>query len=419
MFPRSDQMQFAMPKINTRDFSVATRTSSRENNRQIVLNLIRDRQPISRADLARCMHVTRGVVGVLVQELIVQGVICEGATGEPSRGRKANFLHLRTRDRLAIAVDVGFPKTCLMLCDLSGRQLAVETYDTIFPVTEFVRDLAGRIRRILKIQNSGLACEGIGIVVPGMVNHRTGEILNAPSLGWQGVEIRAKLAAATGLPVHVEDSGRACALAQLWFEPHEASDDHSFVYISVSDGVSVGIVVNGELLQGRDDIASEFRHLPLNLDGPNCMCEGTGCWEAYTSNLATLSRYFGWNLSKPGAQAFREKKAQAFTVLDLVARARSGDKKAVAALQATGRFLGLGLAAIVNVVNPDCIYLAGEITTAWDLIENSVRDAMSERTLTAAAARTPLRVTSNQDYPRLRGAAALIAARTFAAPRVA
>jgi predicted NBD/HSP70 family sugar kinase len=109
-----------------------------------------------------------------------------------------------------------------MLCDLSGRQLAVETYDTICPVTEFVKDLAGRIRRILKTQNSGLACEGIGIVVPGMVNHQTGEILHAPSLGWQGVEIRAKLTAATGLPVHVEDSGRACALAQLWFEPHEA-----------------------------------------------------------------------------------------------------------------------------------------------------------------------------------------------------
>ena len=152
---------------------------------------------------------------------------------------------------------------------------------------------------------------------------------------------------------------------------------------------------------------------------PELMCDATGCWEAYISNLATLSRYFGWNLSKPGAHAFRAKKAQAFTVLDLVARARSGDQKAVAALQATGRFLGLGLAAIVNVVNPDCVYLAGEITTAWDLIENSVRDAMSERALTSAAARTPLRVTSNQDHPRLRGAAALIAARTFAAPRVA
>ena len=408
-----------MRKINTRDFSIATRTTSREINRRIVLNLIRERQPISRADLARYMNVTRGVVGVLVQELIAEGVILEGATGEPARGRKPTFLHIRTHDRLAIAVDVRFSKTYLMLCDLSGRQLAIETYDTVFSIPEFVKTLAGRIRRILKRADLAGACEGIGVVVPGMVDYRTGKILNAPTLGWRGVEIRAKLAAATGLPVQVENSGRACALAQLWFEPGEASGGQSFVYISVSDGVGVGIVVNGELLRGRDHIAGEFGHMPLNLDGPLCMCSANGCWEAYTSNLATLSRYFGWNLSKLSPQALKDKKAETFTVLDLVARARTGDEKALAAIEATARFLGLGLAGIVNVVNPDCIYLAGEITTAWDLIENSVRDAMSERTLTEAAARTPLRVTSTQDYPRLRGAAALIAAPTFAAPRVA
>ena len=412
-------MQFVMRKINTLDFSVATRGTSREINRRIALNLIRDRQPISRADLARCMNVTRGVISVLVQELIAQGVICEGATGEPARGRKPIFLHIRTRDRFALAVDVRFSKTYLMLCDFSGRELAIESYDTVFSIPAFVKTLAGRIRRMLRAQNLSGACEGIGVVVPGMVDHQTGKILNAPALGWREVEIRAQLAAATGLPVYIENSGRACALAQLWFESEETSGGQSFVYISVSDGVGVGIVVDGEVLRGRDHIAGEFGHMPLNLDGPLCMCNANGCWEAYTSNLATLSRYFGWNLSKLSRQASKEKKAETFTVLDLVARARNGDKKALSAIQATARFLGLGLAGIVNVVNPDCFYLAGEITTAWDLIENSVRDAISERTLTEAAARTPLRVTSTQDYPRLRGAAALIAAPTFAAPRVA
>ena len=407
-----------MRKIDTRDFSVATRTTSREINRRTALNLIRERQPISRADLARYMHVTRGVVGVLVQELIGQGVICEEATGEPARGRKPTFLHIRTSDRFAIAVDVRFSKTYLMLCDLSGRELAIETYDTLFSIPEFIKNLAARIRRMLKAQNLTGGCEGIGVVVPGMVDHETGKILNAPALGWREVEIRAKLTAATGLPVYVENSGRACALAQLWFESGEASGGQSFVYISVSDGVGVGIVVDGELLRGRDHLAGEFAHMPLNLDGPLCMCNANGCWEAYTSNLATLSRYFGWNLSKLSPKALKDKTEQTFTVLDLVARARNGDKKALEAIQATARFLGLGLAGIVNAVNPDCIYLGGEITAAWDLIENSVRDGMSERTLTKTALRTPLRVTSTHGHPRLRGAAALIAASTFAAPRV-
>jgi predicted NBD/HSP70 family sugar kinase len=408
-----------MRKINTRDFHVATRTTSREINRRIALNLIREHQPISRADLARRMKVTRGVASVLVQELIEQGVIYEGATGEAARGRKPTFLHIRTRDRLAMAVDVRFSKTYLMLSDFSGRQLSLESYDTIFTIPEFVRDLARRVRRMLKTHGVESICEGIGVVVPGMVDHRTGRILKAPTLGWQDVDIRESLAAATGLPVQVENSGRACSLAHLWLERDEAAATQSFVYVNVSDGVGVGMVLNGELVRGHNYIAGEFGHMPLSLDGPRCMCGMTGCWEAYISNLATLSRYFGRNLSKLSPKSLRDIAHDSFTVLDLVTRARAGDGKAMAAISATARFLGLGLATVVNVVNPDCIYLAGEVTTAWDLIENTVREALGERALTEAAARTPLRVSSTHEYPRLRGAAALIAAPTFAAPRVA
>ncbi|HEY5443122.1 MAG TPA: ROK family transcriptional regulator [Pyrinomonadaceae bacterium] len=408
-----------MRKINTRDFTVATRTTSREINRRIVLNVIREHQPISRADLARHLNITRGVVSTLVQELIAQGVIYEGATGEAARGRKPTFLHIRTGDRLAIAVDVRFTKTYLMLCDFSGRQLALEAHDTIFDVPEFIKDLSTRIRRILKTHGAKATCEGIGVVIPGMVDQRTGLILNAPALGWRGVEIRDKLAAATRLPVQIENSGRACALAQLWLGRDEATGPNSFVFISVSDGLGVGMVVNGELVRGHDHIAGEFGHIPLSLDGPRCMCGSSGCWEAYISNLATLSRYFGWNLFKLSPNSLRDAGNSSFTVLDLVARARAGDAKALGAIQATARFLGLGLGSIVNTVNPDCIYMAGEITTAWDLMEDTVRQALAERTLTESAARTPLRLSTTQESPRLSGAAALIAAPSFAAPRVA
>jgi predicted NBD/HSP70 family sugar kinase len=408
-----------MRKINTRDFHVATRTTSRDINRRIVLNLIREHQPISRADLARRLNMTRGAVSVLVQELIAQGVIFEGATGEAARGRKPTFLHIRTRDRLAIAVDVRFSKTYLMLCDFSGRQLALEAHDTIFSVPEFIKDLSVRIRRMLKTHRAKSTCEGIGVVIPGMVDQRTGLILNAPALGWRGVDIRDKLAAATGLPVQIENSGKACTLAQLWLVRGESTGPNSFVFISVSDGVGVGMVINGELVRGHNHIAGEFGHMPLNLDGPRCMCGSLGCWEAYISNLATLSRYFGWNLSQLNPNSLRDAEHSSFTVLDLVARARGGDAKAIAAIQSTARFLGLGLGTIVNVANPDCIYLAGEITTAWDLIGDTVRQALAERALTESAARTPLRVSVTEESPRLRGAAALIAAPSFAAPLVA
>lgn len=407
-----------MRKINTRDFRVATRTTARDINRRIALNLVREHQPISRADLARQMNVTRGVVSVLVQELIDQKVIYEGATGEVVRGRKPTFLHIRTQNRFAIAVDIRFSRTYLMLSDFAGQQLALESFETIFSVPGFIKDLALRIRRMAKSDGFLGNCEGVGIAVPGMVDQRTGRILNAPALGWREVEIRDKLSAATGLEVHVENSARACALAQLWLERGQ-TDQHSFAYVNVSDGVGVGVVVGGELLRGRDHVAGEFGHVPLNLDGPRCMCGARGCWEAYTSNLATLSRYFGWDLSKLSPNALRQADQNSFTVLELIGRARNSDAKALNALRETGRFLGLGLATIVNVLNPDCIYLSGEITTSWDLIESDVRAALASRALTESAGRTLLRVRPTQDYPRLKGAAALIAAPTFAAPRVA
>src|SRR5713226_5070890 len=193
-----------MREINTRDFNVATRTTSRDINRRIALNVIRERQPISRADLARHMNMTRGAVSVLVQELITQGLIYEGATGEAARGRKPTFLHIRTHDRLVVAVDVRFTRTFLMLCDFSGRQLAIENFETVVPIAEFVKDLTVRIRKRLGSQGVGFSCEGIGLVVPGMVDQRTGKILNAPALGWKEVDIRTKLSGATGLSVHIE-----------------------------------------------------------------------------------------------------------------------------------------------------------------------------------------------------------------------
>src|SRR5260370_10194476 len=198
-----------MRKINTRDFHIATRTTSRDINRHIALNLIREHQPISRADLARRMKMTRGVVSVLVQQLFTQELIYEGATGEAARGRKPTFLHIRTHDRLVIAVDVRFSKTYLMLCDFAGHPLAIETYDTVFSITDFIRDLARRIKKMLKSGGFEADCEGIGLVVPGMVDQRTGRVLNAPALGWKDIDIKTKLPAAPSLPFHIENSDRA------------------------------------------------------------------------------------------------------------------------------------------------------------------------------------------------------------------
>jgi predicted NBD/HSP70 family sugar kinase len=405
-----------MRRIDPSRFRVATQGTSRDINRRIVLNLVRARQPISRADLARAMGVRRGAVSVIVNELLERKLLFEGATGEAVRGRKPTFLYVESRRRAVVAVDVRASQTYLMLADLLGKPLSgVIGIPTVTDPKALVKTLAKRIRSLLEEQPDVDACEGIGVVVPGMVEHSTMRILHAPTLGWRNVDLREALAAATQCPVQIENSGRACALAQLW-TMHADPAAGDLVFVSVSDGLGVGVVVQGEVLRGRNNIAGEFGHVPLALDGPRCSCGASGCWEAYISNRATLARYFGRAMEAAGPVPSEQR---TFTIEDLIARAKGGDAKAAAALQATGRYLGLGLASVINALDPARVYIGGEITAAWDLIDATVRAALAERTLTPAAASTPIRPVSSAEYPRLQGAAALVTAPAFAAPVVA
>lgn len=395
---------------------VATRGTAREINSRIVLNLVRARQPISRADLARLMGVRRSVVTLIVNDLLERGLIFEGATGETERGRKPTFLYIDSRRRAVLAADIRASQTFLMLADLVGKPLAgVISFPTHRDPKQEVAALAARIRQLLADHPEIDACEGVGVVVPGMVEHTTMRVLHAPTLGWRNVDLRDPLAAATGLPVQIENSGRACALAQVWAHRDEAVGN--LVFVSVSDGVGVGVIIDGELVRGQHNIAGEFGHVPLSLDGPRCSCGANGCWEAYISNRATLARYFGRAASED--QGLQDARLRQFTIEDLIARARAGDAKAVAALEATARYLGLGLASVVNALDPALVCIGGEITLAWDLLEDAVRAALAERALTPAAAQTEIRPVAATEYPRLQGAAALVAAPAFAVPVVA
>jgi N-acetylglucosamine repressor len=380
---------------------VARRGLSREINRRIALDLVRRRQPLSRADLARLMGVRRGAVSLIVNDIIAEGLLFEGAKGETARGRKPKFLYVDSRRRSVIAVDVRPTRTSLMATDLLAAPIVgVSGFSTEADPKRFVRTLADRIGRL--------------VTEPGMVDSDGERVLYAPRLGWRDVPLGEMLAAQTGLTVHIENSGRACALAQVW-SSRDATDAHGdIVFVSVSDGLGVGVVVNGELMRGRHNVAGEFGHTPLTIDGPPCACGAFGCWEAHVSNLATLSRYFGRELSphKPIPEEIAS-----FSMDDLIARARGGDGKANAALQATAHYLGLGFASLVNAIDPARIYVGGEIVAVWDLVEVTVRQALASRVLAPASADVEIVQVPLPDYPRLRGAAALVAARVFAAPQ--
>ena len=253
-----------MRKINTRHFRLATRRTPRDINRQIVLNLIRENQPISRAELSRRMEVPRSALTTIVRELVDNGAVQEVGTAMAVRGRRPTLLRLRGGGRLVGAVDVRPGRTTVSLTDFEGRVVAGDGFDTPRDPAELVDLLADSVARLLRQHGveespdadpgSGVAlvpsaidgigpheptqvCMGIGLVVPGMVDRRTRRIIYAPRLGWRDVGLHEQLQKRLGIPVYVESAPIACSLARLWHSPEETRDVRTFAYVSVSDGI--------------------------------------------------------------------------------------------------------------------------------------------------------------------------------------
>lgn len=408
-----------MRKINPKDFTLATRGTSRDINKQIALTLIRTHQPVSRADLARLMETNRANVTFLVNELIDDNLVREGAQSDQRvRGRKPTFLYLNSQNTIAVAVDVRASRTYLMITDSIGKQIGeIVSFATNLEPEMFVRSLGLEVRKALTRFAPNGKLDGLGIVIPGVLDRHSGRVLHAPTLRWRNVNIIEPLEREfPGLDLHLENSGKACALSQIWSTHGDSHGLNDIVFVSVSDGVGVGLVINGELVRGKHNTAGEFGHVPLSIDGPPCSCGSNGCWETYISNPATLSRYFGRNVTNRQSQGLD---LADFTIEDLIIRARGNDSKALMALHSTARYLGLGLASIINAVDPYRIYIGGEITEAWDLIEPHVREAIKERTFTSDLGKISIGIVPAMEYPRLRGAAALVTAPAFAAPKVA
>ena len=250
-----------------------------------------------------------------------------------------------------------------MVTDIVGEPLVGTTsFPTERDPERLVVELSGRIRDTLDHHPEAGRCEGVGVVVPGMVDRTGTRVLFAPRLGWHDVPFQEPLAALTGLPVVIENSGKACALAQAWNVPSDAAPPEDLVFLSVSDGLGVGVVTNGQLLRGQHNAGGEFGHMPLALEGPRCACGSEGCWEAHVEPRHRLA--LPGPRARPG-EAHPPRGGR----LDRRGRDLAGPPGRRARRGGPARHREvprLVLAAVVNVVDPTHIYVSGEITSAWD-----------------------------------------------------
>jgi predicted NBD/HSP70 family sugar kinase len=397
-----------MRKIDLTNFRVATSETARQINRRIALNFIRRHQPMSRADLARHSGLQRSTVSAIIDQLIDEGWVTEGATGKAARGRRPRFLHLNVERAGILAVDLRPETTTVGLSGLDARFVRQTSWPTPKDPTNFVAEVARSVDT-LKAAHPQVVCEGMGVSLPGRVD-QAGRLVFAPNLGWSPVNIRDLLENAVKLPVVVENAANACALAELWFGQHPEHVRH-LIAVTVSEGIGVGLLLNGQLVHGSHSMAGEFGHVTVEEGGPRCPCGKNGCWERYASNAAAVQFY----LDDQTVEATSPASAPAFD--DLIRKADGGDALAASSLDRMARYFGIGLAALVTGLAPELIVVIGDITRAWHRAGPIVDEMVKTRALTQSIAR--IVPTDPAMQPRLRGAATLVVQQHFGAPNVA
>ncbi len=388
----------SMRKIDLSNLQAASSETARDINRRIVLNLIRSRQPLSRADLARFTGLQRSTVSAIVDPLIKEGWVVEGLMGRLPRGRRPIYLKLNTQ-RAIIGIDIRPSQTIIATADINAHFSSQETLPTPSDPKRAVRELATRLQHLIR-SRPGTSFEGIGVSLPGRIDAKSNKLCFAPNLGWRNFDLKTPLKRATGLEVDLENAANACALAEAWFGSSDSTRD--LIVVTVSEGIGTGLFMNGQLIRGPRGLAGEFGHTILEVGGPLCGCGNRGCWEILASNRAAV-RYYHESADTGNGPSYRE----------LLALADQGNVKAAKALATQALYLGRGLRMLAIGFAPASIVIVGEITQVWDRLGPVIQKEVTANPLPCNPPR--IQPAHNGETARLRGTVALVLQKHFAA----
>lgn len=367
----------------------------RNINQTVLLHLIRERQPISRAEIAKITGLRPGTISSIVNRLILKGVIYEGAEGPSSGGRKPTYLYINGENAYVLAVSIGVRETIYAVSDFNGRILKQKALVTEGSPQNFLRRLAAEIKKTIQTDYRRVKFAAVGVSVPGLIKRDTGEVAVSPNLGWNNLPVKAILEKKLKLPVYVENDANAAAFSELWYGPLDEIKVKTLLYILVVDGLGTGLIINGELHVGSQIGLGGFGHMCIEPNGEVCSCGRKGCWETLASDSATIARYHRLMNNKNDSIAT--------SITDIIAQANRGDEKAIAALQATAEYLGDGIASLAHGLSPEIIVVGGDISTAWNLLAPVIKEKVKSRYLVPSVAKIDIRPASVQ-RPSLFGA---------------
>lgn len=347
----------------------------KRENKDLVLQLIKNNTSLSRADIAQISGLNKGTVSSLVAELIDEKLIEETGPGESSGGRRPVMLQFNEQAGCVIAIDLGVNYILGILTDLQGNILEQKKHPYIPTSTEqTINNLKQYIEDLLsKAPSTPYGVVGIGIGAPGIVDKNSSVVL-APNLGWKNSSLKNELESYFSIPVLIENEANAGAYGEKMFGLGKNIDD--LVYISTGMGIGTGIIIDGKLYRGISGFSGEFGHMTVNMNGETCRCGNIGCWELYASEHYLISKVVESHL-------MNNHNVNDVTVEKIIDLAENGNEEIVKLFKNTAINLGMGIVNIVHALNPKKIIIGNRLADAKKWMEPYVQAYVKEHTMTS------------------------------------
>lgn len=348
----------------------------RRANLSAIVRGLHVRGPLSRSELGVLTGLTRSAIRGLIRDLVEGGLLSEersAPVGLP--GRPSPIATLDPRSAVVLALEVNVDSLGAAVVGLGGRVhdlVRVERPRAHLSVDEIVADLLALADPILKPWRSDPALLGVGVAVAGVVRRSDGVVRHAPNLGWRDVALGGRLSQALGLDVPVSVANEADLGGLAEHRRGAAVGIGSVVYVTGEVGVGGNLIVDGRPLVGAAGYAGEIGHLPVNPGGARCGCGAIGCWETEVGERALLLR------------AGRPVDGGRAAVEEVIEAAHRGDAAAMGAMEQLGDWLGLGVAALVNIFNPTLVVLGGLFERIHPFVVARIEAALDEHALAAS-----------------------------------
>ncbi|MGE5458246.1 MAG: ROK family transcriptional regulator, partial [Methanococcaceae archaeon] len=344
--------------MNEENYITGNAKVLRSINRAMILNIIRTKQPLPRAEIAKITGLNKSTVSSIVADLLQEELVYEQIKSDQNVGRNPVDLYLRKRKNLVGAINIDIVMTRFALVDIDGSLIGTSAILTEPGDPEKFIGYCLSEMKILCAKKGIKHLAGLGISVAGIVDSRNCTVNFAPNLGWEnfhiGEVIKNKWPGINILAVG--NDAKSSALAELWFGTHDINPSN-YVFVSIGPGIGAGIVVDNKLLEGEFQASGEFGHITIIEGGELCSCGNHGCWEQYASDRAIVKRY----ISRAGSEGKLVPDKDLF-VDDIIELANNNDTVALDVLRQTGYYLGLGITNIIRSIDPHAIVLGGKIT---------------------------------------------------------